>query len=488
MSQIRRRQQARQQRAQGGARGFAREMMLPLPLKGVFSEARDGEMSAQYAGEMANWRTNGALLETQPANTLTPASSDVLKRLPFEFGSSSVYIELTSTGARGAEASFARTFGRDATVGYLSSQALIADGRGAPLRFDGQTFTESEFTTTTGITQDQFDGVIAHHDRPYFWRIGKTLEFYYGDVGAVTGELTRFPLDRLGNITGQVVALQSLTVDAGHGMNDVLAIFTTTGDMVIYEGLDPGDADDWRLAGRVKVAPPLGVYAFTQVGSDLWVMTSVGLVSMAQSIARGAQAMVSQVTRPVREDILRAVEQGGDWQLHVASDQSFVVVNRVYDGTPEQWIFTSDVQAWSKASYPAQHWHNLGGHTEFTTADGGLGTITRTRGAGEPMKAVLRTGWLQLPYQGLTYVRPTLRAAGALTMRLAVLTDHDETTVDLDESWQTVTITPEEAPGMNEYVAVTDEIGSDAAGGVYQIRMEVTAAWAQLVSIEVAGV
>ena len=25
---------------------------------------------------------------------------------------------------------------------------------------------------------------------------------------------------------------------------------------------------------------------------------------------------------------------------------------------------------------------------------------------------------------------------------------------------------------MNEYVAVTDEIGSDAAGGVYQIRME----------------
>jgi len=104
------------------------------------------------------------------------------------------------------------------------------------------------------------------------------------------------------------------------------------------------------------------------------------------------------------------------------------------------------------------------------------------------MKAVLRTGWLQLPYQGLTYVRPTLRAAGALTVRLAVLTDHDETTVDLDESWQTVTITPEEAPGMNEYVAVTDEIGSDAAGGVYQIRMEVTAAWAQLVSIEVAGV
>jgi len=297
MSQIRRRQQARQQRAQGGARGFAREMMLPLPLKGVFSEARDGEMSAQYAGEMANWRTNGALLETQPANTLIPASSDVLKRLPFEFGSSSVYIELTSTGARGAEASFARTFGRDATVGYLSSQALIADGRGAPLRFDGQTFTESEFTTTTGITQDQFDGVIAHHDRPYFWRIGKTLEFYYGDVGAVTGELTRFPLDRLGNITGQVVALQSLTVDAGHGMNDVLAIFTTTGDMVIYEGLDPGNADDWRLAGRVKVAPPLGVYAFTQVGSDLWVMTSVGVVSMAQSIARGAQAMVSQVTR-----------------------------------------------------------------------------------------------------------------------------------------------------------------------------------------------
>jgi hypothetical protein len=49
----------------------------------------------------------------------------------------------------------------------------------------------------------------------------------------------------------------TLTVDAGFNTNDVLCIATNTGDLVLYGGLDPGDADDWNLVARVKAAPPV---------------------------------------------------------------------------------------------------------------------------------------------------------------------------------------------------------------------------------------
>ena len=476
----------RAQRAQAGQRGAARDVSLPLPIGGLFSEASNAEMRAVYAGEMLNWKSTGALLETRPQAILSDGPSSAVQRIPFEFSGRSLYIETTPNQASAGAATFARSFDGRASVAYISGRAIIADGRDDPLTFDGTTFAPSAFTTETAVTQDEFDGIVAHHDRPYLWKRGGDLEFYYGDVGAVTGALQRFPLGRLGNITGSISEIASLTVDAGHGMNDVLAIMTSTGQVVIYEGLDPGDAQDWRLLSRIKVAPPASSRSFTQIGSDAWMLTTSGIISVGESLRQGAMALVSKISRPILDEILRAIEEGGDWQLHTSADSSFSVINRTYLGVSQQWVYYLESGSWATADYPADVWHNLGQATGFTAQDGCLGKITRSQTAGEPMLATLHTGWFRAGTSGLASITPTILAKGPLAIRIAVLTDHNETASDLAEAWQTVTIDPNNSGDGIETIAISDTIGLDAVGDVYQLRLEVTARWAQIVNITLA--
>jgi hypothetical protein len=67
---------------------------------------------------------------------------------------------------------------------------------------------------------------------------------------------------------------------------------------------------------------------------------------------------------------------------------------------------------------------------------------------------------------------------------MAVLVDHDETPADLEESWQTFTVEPEtDATTDGQKVSLSEPFGIDAVGEVYQLRMEISAPWAQIVNI-----
>lgn len=487
MSGIRRYQQAKQYRASAGARGAGREAGIPLPLKGAFSDAGEAETNGRYAAQLTNMRSTGLLLETVPAFTYESAAGAVTSRASFDFGLSPYLLAFEPLEIH-APTDYARTNAEYPSIATISSNLLIADGHGPAVRFDGTAITEAAFTVETSADPDDFDGIIAHHDIPYLWKRGGPLEFYYGDIGAVTGALARFPLDRLGNISGGMHSMASFTLDAGHGMNDVLAIFTTTGDVVVYEGLDPGDEQDWRLSGRFRIAPPVGTRAFANVGGDLWILTKSGVVSLVTTIRQNAMALVSQVTRPVMQEIIEAMEQGGEWQLHAAANSGMIIVNWLYGGAAKQWVYFPDSQAWASANYPARHWHNHLGNTEFTSLTGRLCQITYTRGAGEAMTAVLHSGWIRAGGGGIAAIIPTIKAKGSLSVRLAVLSDHDETPADLDEAWQTVTLEPETDPTGGETIRLGDEFGCDASGDVYQIRMEVTAPWAQIINLRARAV
>lgn len=476
------------QRSGAGRQGLARSVAFPLPTGGLFVEAKKSEVSGSYAATLRNWKSTGTSLETRPQVGYDARSTHVLQRIPFEFSANSFYITTFSGRAVGGGAVVKRRFNGKADVAYISGQALIVDGLAAPVRFDGSAFTTSVFTTSDGINPNAFDGVLTHHDRPYFWKRGGPLDFYYGDVGAVQGELERFPLGRLGNITGSIADILSLTVDAGHGMNDTLCILTTTGQMILYEGLDPGDPADWRLVTRVQAAPPVSGKPFTAVGSDLWMITTSGIVSVTEAIRQGAMALVSDISRPISDQILKRARLGGDWQLHTAADGSQVVISHVLDEVAKQWILYLESKTWATADYPARRWHSLGNRFEFTSLnDGLLGQIDQTSTGDEEITAVWHSSWFRVGRSsGIASLTPTILARGPLTFRIAVLSDHNETAEDLAEAWQTVTVEPDVPGDGSESVSLDEMIGCSAVGSVFQIRMEVTAKWAEIVNLQVS--
>ena len=474
---MRRAAQARQQRAQ--AQG--RDIQIPLPLRGLLSEAKTAEVSGGFAGEFLNWESDGVKLRLRSQAVPLSEPSAILRRIPFEFGDTPRYIEIYADRAVCGEAEIERPFSASCSVAYISGQAIIADGQGVPVRFDGTDF-HSITLTVTGIDPALFDGVVAHQDRLFFWQNGGPLDFWHSaTVGGLQGEFTRFPLGRLGNITGNIAAILSLTMDAGHGMNDALAIITSTGEIVAYEGLNPADAQDWRLLSRVRAAAPVDPEGFARVGADIWMVTRGGLVSVMDSLRQGIVALVRNVSRPVSLEVMRLVEQGGRWQMHAGADGAQVYVNHITSAGARQFVFHAETQSWSVADYPAKAFHNLLGWTEITDMQGRLRRLQRIQ-SGDPITAKWATGWFRLPRAGgMRFLEPTLISSGALTLKVTVLTDFDGTRRDVAQAEQVVTINPDR-PGINP--AMHDKIAIDAVGEVYQIQIEVMAAWAELVSLK----
>lgn len=477
---------ARAARRQRAGQATAREIPLPLPLRGVFTKARSAQVSNLYAAELLNLRSNGVSLTTRPGiEWLTRAKSNVIQRIPFEFAGASYYIELTSQGAQAGGYSLTRAFARQAMWAANSGTVLIADGMGLPVRFNGAGFSEATFTADVGPDPAECDGIVSHHDRIYLWKTGGELEFLVGDVGAIQGPMSRFPLGRLGNITGSIQSMTSLTIDAGHGMNDVLCIITTTGQMIIYEGFDPTDANDWRLLGRIEGASTVGKRAFTQVGSDAWMLTPQGPISVSQAVRESVMALVSDISQPIADEITDLIEQGdAEWQMFTARDGSMVVINRVTADTAQQYVFYVESRSWATMDMPVRDFHNLKGKPQVTGFCGRLGRLWHT-GADEAITARWVSSWFQAGAGGaVSFIKPTIISDGPMTVRVVVLSDNNDTPADIAEAEQTVYLEPEE--GGASRVTLSDIIPTDASGTSFQITLEVTARWAEITGLTAA--
>ena len=452
---------------------MAREVPWPLPVKGLLSKAATAEINGQFTDNLHNIISDGISLEFRDGYEEQSAVAKQ-QRIPFEFGASPGYIEVTSTAVNFGATTFTRACPVDIDHTEISANTVMADGAGAMFRFDGTSFVNCAFTTDTGKSDSEFDGVFSHQDRIYAWDSSE-LEFYYGGVGAVTGALTRFPLSRLGNITGNIMIMNAVTINAAHGMNDVLAIITSTGWLILYEGLDPGDANDWRLLGRVKVAPPISSRAVISFGSDLWFMTKRGVVSVRDSLARGAMALVSSIAKPISDmlvDEIRLSSNNAKWSIVAREDADQVMINYPSGDTFRQYLLDIASQSWQTTDYPAQWWHALNGNMEFTADDGTLQRLADGGDNDADITATLHTSWIRLGGEmEVAYIIPTIIGSGDLTVKITVLSDHADTAGDITQAQQIVTISPEN-PGTR--VALNEMIGVNVFGRVFQARFEIT--------------
>ena len=462
---------ARQERASGRS---AYETPWPLPIKGLLDTAGTSEIGGAMADVLSNWKSDGSAMQLRDGFKVI-ANETALQRIPFEFGKNVGYIKIFTDRVVFGNISYSRRFPVDVSSTDISSNTIIVDGNGPALRFNGSHFTPAAFTTTTGKDPDSFDGIFSHQDRPYLWD-SNTLEFYYGGGGAVTGELTRFPLDRLGSVSGKIMLITSMTVNASHGMNDVLVIFTTTGWMILYEGLDPGDANDWRLLGRVKISRPVSKFAVDRSGADLWILTTRGIISAKNSLALGNEALVSSIAAPITDLLVADVKANRDargWQLKIREDDNECIFNVPTDAGYKQYLFDMEGASWSSSDYPARWWHDIDGNTHFTDTTGRLCQLApNSSDDGQPITATFHTSWVRLPrHSQIAYLIPTIIADGELTVSVTVLSDHDQTDGDIAQSIQTITIKPDN-PG--DQVALNDKIGVGAAGRVFQARWSIT--------------
>lgn len=138
---------------------------------------------------------------------------------------------------------------------------------------------------TTGALANTLWGCNTYKGRVYYWKKNDD-SFWYAAAGAYQGALTEFPLDTQLSKGGYLVMMVSMTMDSGAGADDLAAFVFSTGEVLIYQGDDPGSASAWALVGKYMIPVPLGIRANIRIGANAIVMTRRGYVNL-NAVMRG---------------------------------------------------------------------------------------------------------------------------------------------------------------------------------------------------------
>jgi len=152
------------------------------------------------------------------------------------------------------------------TVSF-NEQVVFVNGGGKNLVYNGTTITQATFSLAASA---KFFAAHVFKNRVFYVATNE-LAFYYTALFASTGTITKFPLAGIAERGGHVVAINSWTVDGGSGPDDFLAIFTSEGEVLVYQGTDPGA--DFFIIGRFFISRIIDHRSMTQVYGRLLVVT-----------------------------------------------------------------------------------------------------------------------------------------------------------------------------------------------------------------------
>ena len=150
----------------------------------------------------------------------------------------------------------------------------LVNGADAPQTFNGVAIAAM---TISGPTIANLIGIYVFKSRSYFWEDG-SQSFWYSSVNALGGVLTEFALGEIAKKGGKLLIMNSWTVDGGSGPDDYAVFVMSSGEVLVYQGSDPGSSSDWALVGSYTIPVPLDIRGVQKVGAEVMVLTDSDVV------------------------------------------------------------------------------------------------------------------------------------------------------------------------------------------------------------------
>lgn len=344
-------------------------------------------------------------------------------------------LDVSSAGAVGASVATITNakwqwvnFG-DGTNNWL----IAANGVDKPLYYDGTTWTAVDGATSpalTGITTTKLVSVGIHKGRLIFLE-KDTLSFWYLAAGAAGGALTEFDLSGEAPHGGYLMAFGAWTFDGGTGLDDYAVFVTSKGDVIVYQGTNPGAASTWAKVGSYFVGEPLGRRCLVQHGGDLILLTQEGAFPLSQSL-KSTDREKSALSDKIKNAFNEAAQSYGanfGWEIVPYPRQSALLFNVpiAEDGRHEQYVMNTITKAWCKfTSWDAETFAVFNKELYFAT----YGKVVKAwSGASDGGSNIVAYGKPAFNYFGDSRLKdfklllPTLRTNGAISFLVGIDTD-----------------------------------------------------------------
>jgi hypothetical protein len=245
----------------------------------------------------------------------------------------------------------------DGTVVWIST----ASGTGAPK--EGWTYSTSIYAMGTSVADQNARGstwpasfrhVCNFKQRLWFVEADSTRGWYL-EPNATAGTATSFDFAPRFRNGGNLRGLYEWSYDGGSGMASSLVAISDEGDVVVYQGTDPADANDWAIKGSWSVgAIPAGRRIATEYGGDLLILSMTGIVSMSKLVLSSATAedqtagskianLFNQLAASSRREL-----RGWSIQIHPADNSLFVTVPTSAGAATEQLAMSYGSKGWGR--------------------------------------------------------------------------------------------------------------------------------------------
>jgi hypothetical protein len=289
--------------------------------------------------------------------------------------------------------------GRAESIEFNNHTIFVPSGANVPFSWDGSSASDLSITLSDSVNANTLTGVHAHKNRVYYWT-GTSQNFYHSaTVDTFQGNFTKFPVGLVGTFGGNIIMINTLTIDGGEGVDDLLCIIMTSGEVLLYSGSNP--ASDFSLVGTFRIAEPINEKrAIAKLGGDVIVMTKEGYLPLSQvvrqDIVGNKAAAISEKIRGTVIGQVKATGTSTGWQVFVSPDGDKVYFNYP-TGEPDpfnQHVFNPIIRAWCIfENLPAHVWGQFNGDTFFGSASGVVFKVTGDADNGENIVGDLATAY-----------------------------------------------------------------------------------------------
>lgn len=225
---------------------------------------------------------------------------------------------------------------------------VACNGEDAVRNYDGSSWTSP---TINNVTSSTLINVSIHAERLFFVE-EDSLSAWYLAARAISGDAAELPIGSFCRLGGYLVATGSWTRDGGSGPDDLFVMVTSKGEVLIYSGIDPSAAETWQLVGVFRIAEPIGRRCLVKAGSELGILTVIGVVPMSQVLS---QAESAQSSYAITDKISNAFGTAADsyranfgWSVTEYPREKLLIVNvpKQVNTLQEQYVMNTDSGAW----------------------------------------------------------------------------------------------------------------------------------------------
>jgi hypothetical protein len=322
----------------------------------------------------------------------------------------------------------------------FNGEMLLANGADTVQRYNG---TSCDDWTATGPTLTNVIGLHVHKNRVYCWE-DQDSSFWYGGTNSITGAFAEFSLGKIAQSGGYIVSMRSWTVDGGDGVDDFAVFIMSTGEVLVYQGDDPGTVTRWGIVGRYHIGRPLSRDGFTNYGGNLVCITDLDYVTVPQAFKTEGSIPPTKLAGALQDEIASYGAVSG-WQAVYHPKSGHIIFNIPHDGN------TSVQHAINTRSPGAGAWKITGWNTKcFGTFNGdlyfgGLGdskvykAFSGSTDNGSAIAFEARTSYTNLRTdidKTVVFYRPLMRTSGQLSATTGLAYDFSDTalftqTIDL---------------------------------------------------------